>query len=313
MTEPMKKRKIIIDADPGIDDAAALAVAFRQEALDIQLITTVGANVTVDKTTANALKLVEFFDVDIPVAMGCGGPLIKPHQPSSFIHGESGMDGYVFPPVTRKPIDLHAVEAMRQVIMNSDEKITLIPIGSQTNIAILFHMYPEVKENIDEIICMGGSTVGGNVNSSAEFNYFCDPHAAAMVLKSGVPITMMGLNVTNLACATKKTEAALKQGGRVQEMLYGIMEFYKGGTFEEGIRLHDVCPICYMIHPEFFQMKKRSIDIVLEGPAAGTTVMQPDLFVPDTREPKVNFAMEVDHEAFEQWFIEEIMKYGMEK
>ena len=307
MTE-LKKRKIIIDTDPGIDDAAAMAVAFRHPALDIQLITTMGANVTVDKTTANALKLVEFFDVDIPVAKGCPGPLIKPHEPSSFIHGESGMDGYDFPPVTRKPIDLHAVEAMRQVIMNSEEKITLIPIGSQTNIAILFHMYPEVKENIDEIICMGGSTVGGNVNSAAEFNYFCDPHAAAMVLKSGVPITMMGLNVTNRACATKKTEAELKKGGRIQDMLYGIMEFYKGGTFEEGIRLHDVCPICYMIHPEFFRMEERYIEIILEGPAAGATVMQPNMFKTDDREPKVNFAMDVDCEAFEQWFIDEITK-----
>ena len=235
-------------------------------------------------------------------------PLIKPHQPSSFIHGESGMDGYDFPEPTTKPVGLHAVEAMRKVLMESEEKITLVPIGSQTNIAILFHMYPEVKEKVDEIICMGGSTVGGNVNSSAEFNYFCDPHAAAMVLKSGVPITMMGLNVTNRACATKKTEAMLKQGGRIQDMLYGIMDFYKGGTFEEGIRLHDVCPICYMIHPEFFKMDQRFIEIVLEGPAAGTTVMQPNMFQRDDREPKVNFAMEVDSEAFEDWFIAEISK-----
>lgn len=304
----MAKRSIILDTDPGIDDAAAMAVAFRHPDIDIKLITTMGANVTVDKTTANALKLVEFFGVDIPVAKGCPGPLIKPHQPSSFIHGESGMDGYEFPPVTRKPIDLHAVEAMRKVLMESEEKITLVPIGSQTNIAILFHMYPEVKEKVDEIICMGGSTVGGNVNSSAEFNYFCDPHAAAMVLNSGVPITMMGLNVTNKACATKKTEAMLKEGGRIQEMLYGIMEFYKGGTFASGIRLHDVCPICYMVHPEFFTMEKRFLEIVLEGPAAGTTVMQPNLFQIDDREPKVNFAMDVDSEAFEDWFIAEISK-----
>lgn len=304
----MAKRSIILDTDPGIDDAAAMAVAFRHPDIDIKLITTMGANVTVDKTTANALKLVEFFDVDIPVAKGCPGPLIKPHQPSSFIHGESGMDGYDFPTPTRKPVDLHAVEAMRKVLMESEEKITLVPIGSQTNIAILFHMYPEVKEKIDEIICMGGSTIGGNVNSSAEFNYFCDPHAAAMVLKSGVPITMMGLNVTNRACATKKTEDMLKKGGRIQDMLYGIMDFYKGGTFEEGIRLHDVCPICYMIHPEFFTMDQRFIEIVLEGPAAGTTVMQPNMFTTDDREPKVNFAMDVDSEAFEDWFIAEISK-----
>lgn len=308
MTEPMKKRKIIIDTDPGIDDAAAMAVAFRHPALDIQLISTVGANVTVDKTTANALKLVEFFDVDIPVAKGCPGPLVKPHQPSSMVHGESGMDGYEFPEPTRKPMELHAVEAMRQIIMNSEEKITLVPIGSMTNIAILFHMYPEVKENIDELICMGGSTIGGNVNTSAEFNFFCDPHAVAMVLKSGVPITMMGLNVTNYACATKKTEAVLKNGNEMQKMLYALMDFYRAGTFEEGIRLHDACPICYMVHPEFFKFEHRSMEIVLEGPAAGATVMQPTLFVPDMGEPKVKFAVEVDSEAFEQWFIDEITK-----
>lgn len=307
MTKP--KRKIIIDTDPGIDDAAALAVAFAQEDLDIQLICTVGANVPGDKTAANALKLVEFFDVDIPVAKGFSGPLVRDHQPAGHIHGESGMDGYDFPPTTRKLVDKHAVEAMREVIMNSEEKITLIPIGSQTNIAILLHMYPEVKENIDEIICMGGSTIGGNVNSSAEFNFFCDPHAAAMVLKSGVPVTMMGLNVTNRACATKKTEAMLKEGGRVKDMLYGIMDFYKAGDFETGIRLHDVCPICYMIHPEYFTMEKRFLEVVLEGPAAGATVMQPNLFKEDEREPKVNMAMDIDAEAVEEWFVDEIRKW----
>ncbi len=304
----MKKKPIIIDTDPGIDDAAALCIALRHPALDVKLLSTVAANVTVDKTTINALKLAQFLDVDVPVARGCDAPLMKTLEPSSHIHGESGMDGYDFPPLERKPLARHSVEVMREMIMESPEKVTLVPIATHTNIAILLRMYPEVKEKIAEIVTMGGSVAGGNATSAAEFNIYNDPHAAAMVFGSGVPITMLGLNVTNHARLHLDGALKIKESGRVGEMLYGLLRFYKGGTLEAGLRIHDACAICYLVHPEFFRAEKRYIEVATEGPAAGATVMRPNLVKEDDREPKTNVCMEIDSEKFEAWFVSELCK-----
>lgn len=304
----MKKRPIIIDTDPGIDDAAALCIALRHPELDVKLLSTVAANVTVDKTTVNALKLTQFLDVDVPVARGCDAPLLKTLEPCGHIHGESGMDGYEFPPLTRKPLEKHAVEVMRDMIMESPEKVTLVPIGTHTNIAILLRMYPEVKENIEEIVTMGGGIAGGNTTSAAEFNIYNDPHAAAMVFSSGVPITMLGLNVTNRAVVHLEGSLKIKESGPVGEMLYGLFSFYRGGTLETGLRIHDACAICYLVHPEYFRAEKRFIEIATEGPAAGATVMRADLIKKDEREPKTNVCMDIDSEKFEAWFVDELCK-----
>lgn len=304
----MKRRPIIIDTDPGIDDAAALCIALRHPQLDVKLLSTVAANVTVDKTTANALKLTQFLDVDVPVARGCAAPLLKTLEPSSHIHGESGMDGYDFPPLTRKPLERHSVEVMREMIMESPEKVTLVPIGTHTNIAILLRMYPEVKENIEEIVTMGGGIAGGNTTSAAEFNIYNDPHAAAMVFSSGVPVTMLGLNVTNHALLHLDGALKIRESGPVGEMLYGLFRFYRGGTLEAGLRIHDACTICYLVHPEFFTAEKRFIEVATEGPAAGATVMRSNLIKEDDREPKTNVCMGIDSEKFEEWFISELCK-----
>lgn len=304
----MKKRPIIIDTDPGIDDAAALCIALRHPELDVKLLSTVAANVTVDKTTANALKLTQFLDVDVPVARGCAAPLLKTLEPSSHIHGESGMDGYEFPPLTRKPLERHSVEVMREMIMESPEKVTLVPIATHTNIAILLRMYPEVMENVEEIVTMGGGVAGGNTTSAAEFNIYNDPHAAAIVFSSGVPVTMLGLNVTGRALLHMDGALKIRESGPVGEMLYGLFRFYRGGTLEAGLKIHDACAICYLVHPEFFTAEKRFIEVATEGPAAGATVMRSNLIKADDREPKTNVCMDIDSEKFEEWFVGELCK-----
>ncbi len=132
-------------------------------------------------------------EADIPVAKGRDAPLLKKLEPCPEIHGVSGMDGYDFPEVKRQPLQKHAVEVMREMLMESEEKITLAALATHTNIAILLRLYPEVKEKIDEIVMMGGGLSGGNTNTVAEFNLYNDPHAAYMVFESGLPITMLGL------------------------------------------------------------------------------------------------------------------------
>ena len=214
--------KIIMDTDPGIDDAAALAMALNNPEIDLRLITAVEGNVTVDKTTANALKIVHFFKKDVPVAAGAAQPLIKPFEDAARIHGESGMPGYDFGDDYGQPIAKPAVEALHDAIMAEDE-ITLVPTGSYTNIALLLAEYPEVKSHIKQIVAMGGSISGGNMTSVAEFNVFTDPDAASIMYQSGIPIVTVGLDVTLKALLTPATQAKLLSLGETGKMLHGLI------------------------------------------------------------------------------------------
>ncbi len=190
----MTKRPIIIDTDPGIDDAVALAIALFSEKLDVKLLTTVAGNVGLDNVTDNLLKILDYVEKDIPVAMGAEEPLLKEMSDASSVHGLSGMEGFEFdPPSKRSLLDEHAITAMRRVILASDEPVTLVPIGPLTNIALLLKVYPEVKQNIKDIVLMGGSVTRGNKGVMAEFNIYFDPDAAKIVFMSGLPIVMAGL------------------------------------------------------------------------------------------------------------------------
>lgn len=301
----MEPRRIIIDTDPGIDDAAAIAVALKNPNLQVLLISTVAGNVPVSQTTENALKLMEFFDADIPVARGCEQPLLRTLECSAYVHGADGMGGYDFPMPKKKPLEKHSVEVMRDMLLASEEKITLVVIGIETNIAILLKMYPEVKEKIDEIVIMGGSMVGGNVTSTAEFNIYNDPHAAEIVFKSGVPVTMLGLDVTNRGRVYHRTSKALRQAGKTGEMLDAIFEAYVAGDYNTGLRIHDVCTMAYLLKPELFKTDMQYVSVQTEGPAAGATMF--DRRKDHVTEPaNIKICVDIDEEGFENWFINEI-------
>jgi non-specific riboncleoside hydrolase len=300
------KRPIIIDTDPGIDDAVALAIALNHSDLDVVLLTTVAGNVSVDKTAKNTLKLVSFFDKKVPVAKGCATPLLKPLETSADIHGESGMDGYDFPAITAQLSELQAVEAMRQVILAHDEPVTLVPIAALTNIALLFTMYPETKNNIKEIVMMGGSLSRGNTTTAAEFNIYVDPHAAQIVFQSGIPLTMIGLDVTNQAILTKNETEKIKGFGNVGPMFYALFQHYRGGSLQTGLKMHDVCAIAYLTNPELFTAQETYIEIVTEGPAAGATIA--DLKMKYHKTTNAVVCLEIDVPAFQEWVITNLQK-----
>lgn len=302
------KRPVIIDTDPGIDDAVALAIALNAPELDVKLLTTVAGNVNVSKTTNNTLKLVSFFKKDVPVAQGADKPLLIQLEDSADIHGESGMDGYEFPEPDCKVSSFHAVEAMRQVILESSEPVTIIPIAALTNIALLFSMYPEVKENVKEIIMMGGSLSRGNTNTSAEFNTYVDPHAAQIVFQSGLPLTMVGLDVTSTAVLTTKETEAIAKMGNVGEMFYSLFNHYRGGSLKTGLKMHDVCAIAYLLKPELFETQETFIEVALEGPAAGATVA--DLKMKYHEKANSVACLEIDIPAFREWVVSELSKIG---
>lgn len=298
--------KIIMDTDPGIDDAAALVMALNNPEIDLKLITAVAGNVTVDKTTANALKIVHFFNKDVPVAAGAARPLIKPFEDAARIHGESGMPGYDFGDDYGQPIDKPAVEALHDAIMAEDE-ITLVPTGSYTNIALLLSEYPEVKSHIKQIVAMGGSISGGNMTSVAEFNVFTDPDAASIMYNSGIPTVTVGLDVTLKALLTPATQEKLLALGETGKMLHGLITHYNDGDDEQGHPMHDVNTIFYLLHPEAFTTKDLWVDIQTSGPAIGAMVADVRGAYHDGK-TNAKVCVDIDAEQFNQWFIEQVEK-----
>lgn len=301
----MNRKPIIIDTDPGIDDALALAIALFSEELDVRLITTVAGNVGLDKVTYNTLRLLKYFEKDTPVAMGADRPLLRHYEDASNVHGKSGMEGFEFEEPTQKPIKENAVDAMRKVIMESDEPITLIPIAPLTNIALLLKTYPEVKNNIKEIIMMGGSASRGNYGVMSEYNYGADPEAAAIVFKSGCKLTMVGLDVGLKALILPEDSEKIKEMNKTGEMAYCLFKKYRGGSFNTGLKMYDSTAIAYLLKPELFETVETYVEIELRGSmSAGQSMV--DLKGYLKQENNATVCMDIDSEAFRAWFIESI-------
>lgn len=304
----MTKRPIIIDTDPGIDDAVAIAIALFNETLDVRLISTVNGNVSLDKVTYNALRLLKFFDKKVPVAKGAAQPLIVGPADASEVHGETGMDGYTFEePDENLLLKDHAVIAMYKEIMNSDEKITLLPIGPLTNIALLLRLYPEVRENIDEIILMGGSASRGNASVMAEFNIYADPEAAKIVFSSGLPIVMAGLDVGKKALIYPEDSEKLRDMNKTGNMMYHLFKRYRSKSFDEALRIYDSCAVGYLLKPDLFETVDTYVDVELAGEhTKGATVVDLENLL--QKESNVKVCMDVNSDEFRKWFIESVSK-----
>lgn len=294
-------RKIIIDTDPGIDDAVAIAIAMFSEELDVQLITTVAGNVGLDKTTYNALRLMSFWGSDVPVAAGAARPLVGEVYDAVEAHGESGMSGFDFEEVTVKPLPMHAVEAMYRVLMAAREKITLVPIGPLTNIALLLSTHPEVKEKIDEIVLMGGAVLRGNITPLGEFNIFADPEAADMVFRSGLPLVMCGLELGRQATIKGDMVEALRHISPTGEMVYSLFSHYRSGDMIQGQRMYDSTAIGYLLHPEMYTAVDCFAAVEVASPLTrGCTVCDLENFW--KRTPNAKVCTHVDVDAFRSWF-----------
>lgn len=299
---------IIIDTDPGIDDAVALAAALYSKELDIKLITTVAGNVSLEKVTYNTLRLLQFFKKEIPVAAGAAQPLIKEPIDASNVHGETGMDGYDFPePNENLLLKEHAVNAMYKTILQSNKPITLVPIGPLTNIALLIRLYPEVKTNIKEIVLMGGSTTRGNSGVMAEFNIHADPEAASIVFNSGVPIVMVGLDVGWKALVYPEDSEKLKTLNKTGHMIYHLFQKYRGGSMKTGLKMYDSCAIAYLLYPEMFTTQKAYVGIELNGSLSkGCTVT--DLKGYLNMPSNATVCLDIDEKLFKGWFLDSLQK-----
>lgn len=257
----MAKHTIILDCDPGVDDALALMLALASpEAIEIAGITTVAGNVSLDDVTRNARGLLALAGrSDIPLHAGCARPLMRAVGHRAVVHGEHGLGGVLLPHDAVDVAPGHAVDFIIDTVMANPGRITLCPIGPMTNVALAMVKEPRLAENLREIVFMGGSAFGpGNTTASAEFNFYVDPHAAQIMLSSGARMTMFGLDVTSKVAADPALLAQLESipGDRAKALVRMMIAYAKGDPC-----LHDPCVIAWLIDPSLFSGIDALVDV----------------------------------------------------
>ena len=274
----MERRKIILDCDPGHDDAIALMMSAKHPSLELLGVTIVAGNPTLEKTLVNGLNVCQKLGLSVPVYAGMKRPIMRQQIVAADIHGESGLDGHVFDPLTKKPEPEHAVSYLIRTLIASEGDITLVAVGPLSNVAVAMRMEPGIVSKIREIVLMGGAYGTGNVTPSAEFNIYADPEAARVVFTSGVPIVMMGLDLTNqTVCTADVIERMRNTGNRAGALFADIMSFTLKTQAEvyglAGGPVHDATCIGYLIDPGCITTKDMYVEIdVNEGPCYGRTV-----------------------------------------
>lgn len=267
----IKKIPVIMDVDTGIDDAVAILVAMASPKIDIKGITVVAGNQTLDKTLYNTLSVVEYFGrSDIPVAAGCSRPLVKELYADPATHGESGLGTAKLPHPAMKPHSLDAISFIKETLEKSEEKITLVPVGPLTNIALLLSCYPHIKEKIDRIVMMGGGAFEGNMNAVCEFNIFTDPEAAQIVFDSGIEIVMCGLDITMKSYTTKEDIQRIKATGTkagdfCAEAFALYYDRYVNNSRLPGCAVHDAVAITYLLYPEWIKTERANVKVDIDG------------------------------------------------
>ena len=273
-------RKIIIDCDPGHDDAVTIMLAYSyEEEVDLAAITTVCGNNTIDNVTHNACIVNSVCEKTTPIFKGASRPLIGEPIISSKYHGETGMDGPVdHPEIVIRDNQTCAVEAIRDLIQKSDDPITIVALAPLTNIALFIRTYPELAAKIKQISLMGGSSCNGNITQYAEFKIFVDPEAAEIIFTSGIPITMSSLDITEKALVLPENFEYLRDRGKAGRFFCEMMDFYMLGALEfgaQGCMLHDPCALAWLLRPELFSGRRGQIHVVLSGEQRGRTVFTP--------------------------------------
>lgn len=309
----MTTKKIIMDCDPGHDDAIAIILAAAQPQLEILGITTVSGNAEIEKTTLNALKVCDLVSLtDVVVSKGASEPLVRLRETAPDIHGDSGLDGPDLPVPSRSWSEEHGADTIIRLVEASKEPVTILPTGPLTNVALALSKAPEIKDNIAEIVLMGGGTFG-NWTPTAEFNIWADPEAAKKVFDSGIPIVVMGLDITHQALATEEVINQVKKiDNHVANIVGELLDFF-ASTYKEmfdfdGAPVHDVLTVAYCVAPELFKVKDVNVAVETKGDlTTGTTLI--DLHGVTGREINAKFGVELDVDGFWKLMIDALKKY----
>lgn len=312
-------KRIILDCDPGHDDAVAILLALGSPAeIDLIGLTVVGGNVKLAATVLNTRKIVTLAGVsDIPVFAGCPRPMLREMVTAEHVHGETGLDSGSGQPLadpTTPLSDQHAVNFLIETIRAEPENtITLVATGPLTNVAVAFAMAPDIIDRLEDLIIMGGAGFEpGNITPAAEFNIYVDPHAARAVFESGVRLTMFGLDVTHQMLITPdRLKTIAEKGGRVGVVVADLLDFFNQYDIEkygwDGAPLHDPCTIAYLINPALFEARDmHAVVDTTEGPSLGRTVT--DWFGATDQKPNTRVVTSGDADAFFSLITERISR-----
>jgi inosine-uridine nucleoside N-ribohydrolase len=303
---------VLLDCDPGHDDAIALLLALASPEIDLLGVTTTYGNQTLEKTTANALRVLELVGrADVPVAAGSDRPLERELVVAAHVHGESGLDGTALPDATSSAVSQDAVSFAAECIRAAAIPVTIVATGPWTNLAR--YLAAHGTEGIARLVLMGGSIAEGNFTPAAEFNVWCDPEAAAAVLGSGLDITLIGLDVTHQAILGADVERRLRSDGRVGSFVADLNVFFTRYHRETygwpGAPIHDAVALATVVRPDLVETRYRNVAVELESELTrGRTVV--DLWNRTDRPPNAHVGVSLDSKAFFELLVERIALLG---
>lgn len=306
-------KKIILDCDPGHDDMIAIMLAFAREEIEMVGITTVAGNQIGEKTFENALKVLTLINAkNIKVARGFDKPILRELVTAPKIHGVSGLDGANLPKPNINPLKIHAVDFIIDTLISSPDKIYLVPTGPLTNIAVSLIKEPKIKEKIEKIVLMGGAISDSNITPSSEFNIYVDPEAAKIVFNSGVPIVMIGLDVTNKAkLSFEDIEKIERMNGKISKVVAPLLKFFANANKEffgfDGAPIHDALTIAYLVDETILNLENYFVDIEIFGELTrGRTVV--DVYNVLGKNKNALVAVEVDILKFKNMIFDMLNK-----
>ena len=309
----IKKIPVILDGDPGHDDAIAWVYAHGCGLFDILAVTSVGGNQTIEKTTYNALRVCTLISSKAPVARGCYHPMNTEQMNAPTVHGESGLDGPALPEPAFEAEEISGIELWARVIRSYPEKVTIVATGPLTNVAAFLLAHPELKDRIERVSLMGGGLLFGNWTPAAEFNILVDPEAAKIVFTSGVPILMAGIDVTEKALIKPEDFRRIRAlNNPVSDIVWQWLEFFyqfHQTMGYEGAPMHDPCAVMVLVHPEIFTIRDFYVQIETCGDyCKGATIADWNgtLGMP----PNASCLLDVDRETFVDYLIDAIKNYG---
>ncbi len=306
-------KKVLMDCDPGHDDMVAIMLAAASDEIDLLGITTVAGNQIGEKTFRNALRILTLINrKDISVARGFDGPLVRKLVVAPEIHGVSGLDGADLPEPAVKPLKVHAVDFIIETLRKSSGGIYLVPTGPLTNVAVALLKAPDIKEKIERIVLMGGAVFDSNTTPAAEFNIYVDPEAAKIVFESGVPITMVGLDVTDKAIFNFDDIEKLRRfNGKVSRVVAPLLKFFGNANKEiygfNGAPLHDALAVSVLINPDVVKTRFLHVDIETKGEfTRGETVV--DVYGITGKAPNADVALELNLPLFKEIVFSHVKK-----
>ena len=313
-SDPADPIPVILDCDPGHDDALAILLALARPELRLLAITTVAGNSTIEHTTRNALSVLTLAGrTDVPVAIGAERPLRRPLQVAAHVHGESGLEGAALPDPAVDPVPQSAVRLMAELLAASDRPVTLVPVGPLTNVALLLETHPDLIDRIGHICLMGGAIGEGNITASAEFNIWVDPEAAARVFASGRPVTMIGLDVTHQALFTADDTDRLERLGNrtglvIADLLRFFARFHRERYGWDGSPIHDAVAVAHVLGLGLVRTQPYRVDVEVESELTrGRTVV--DLRGVSGLPPNAEVGLAIDRERFVELLVDAVATF----